>query len=76
LWTKALGDIKNKDALRFSTLKGNIVGENVSISLHMYCHTDTVASHLSDFGAKIRTDRNFWPSFKATIIPIAYIMIK
>ena len=47
LWSKALGDIKKKDAVPFSTLKGTIVGVDVSIWLHMYCHTDTVALHLN-----------------------------
>jgi 5'-3' exonuclease len=47
LWSKALGDIKKKDAVPFSTLRGTIVGVDVSIWLHMYCHTDTVALHLN-----------------------------
>ena len=47
LWSKALGDIKKKDAVPFSTLKGSTIGIDVSIWLHKYCHTDTVALHLN-----------------------------
>jgi hypothetical protein len=45
LWSKAVGDIKKKDAVPFSVLKGTIVGVNVSIWLHINCHTDTIALH-------------------------------
>jgi hypothetical protein len=38
LWSQALGNIKKKDAVPFSTLKGRVVGIDVSIWLHKYCH--------------------------------------
>jgi 5'-3' exonuclease len=47
LWNKALGDIKKKDAVPFSTFEGRVVGIDVSVWLHKYCHTDTVALHLN-----------------------------
>jgi hypothetical protein len=47
LWNKALGDIKMKNAVPFSTLKGTIVGIDMSVWLHKYCHMDTVALHLN-----------------------------
>jgi hypothetical protein len=33
LWSQALGDIKKKDAVPFSTFKGRVVGIDVSIWL-------------------------------------------
>jgi len=43
LWSKLLGDIKKKDAVPFSAFKGSIVGIDISVWLHRYCHSDTVA---------------------------------
>jgi len=43
LWAQALGDIKKRPPVAFSTLKGSTIGIDVSVFLHRYCHTDPVA---------------------------------
>jgi hypothetical protein len=67
LWSQALGNIKKKDAVPFSTFKGRVVGIDVSIWLHKYCHTDTVALHLNS-EPKYALTQSCWPYFKVIIV--------